>query len=215
MRSSAALLVRDVMSLQEQCDECSGATQFEQIAWLRPGGERGLPIPNIAQTKSGSIAPLPRDTELADDIGAFALARIDGIGVVFDGNHANSQAIVAAEAREKRWRTVPLLSNDKCAGWAAISYASNGVNVRYFVSRGKSSQSSADKEAKASANTFADKQPMVWSKKVIVSFNNFYKAPPVDFSKDVIEGGKVYIRQVVVDECASLQSDSVAIGLRG
>lgn len=244
MRATEREIERGQQELAQHCTECAGANKFEHVVWPRGGNNvrrilagtgsagkavqvdsapQAAPRANTARPASGVSTTRPAPTVAStvatpdtpvEGLGVFMMGRGDETDVVFTANRENGQFLTRFKADQKGGRWNWVLLNDKCPGWLAVTYASNGNERRYFVARGAADEGAASARAMVAARSYAKREGGVWEMGVLYVFTNDYRQPGADFSGGLIEGVKQEVGKRVVDPCAATGASS-GIGVRG
>lgn len=223
MRGTEREIATGLTNLSRECTTCGGADKFEQVAWPRGGKTLGnLLAGNLPSRKApdpaGGKPPVKEEArkveEPGEGLGVFLMARLDDLDVVFTANEDNGGFLTRqkADLRGGKWTT--LLQNDRCPGWMAVAYATNGTSRNYFIAKGASSEGAASLEALNKAEDYVTRRGNAeWRTGVLNAFVNDYRAPGLDLSNGVIDGVKGKIRNAVTSDCNDYETASS--GVRG
>jgi hypothetical protein len=217
MRSTEQEVRRGQQELAARCDECSGASQFEHVVWPR-GGK------SVRQVLTGKSRPQPPaapaqppvtvEKALAEGAGVYIMARTDQTAIVYVANEENGRFLARFKADQKGGQWTWMLSNDRCSGWLAVAYATNGSARQYFVARGSPDEGQASRKALEAAEAHVQRQGGGWLSGVLVAFQNEYRHRESDFSRGVIAGVRDELAKEVADRCGEFKNGTTW-GVRG
>lgn len=225
MRATEQEVVRGQQSVTELCSECGGATTVEHIAWLR-GGQRGRQLATPVPAADASLGERPRGaargsvatgrTEPVEGVGAYIMGRSDATGIVHTANEENAQFQTRHKADLKGGQWTWIAMNDRCPGWVAVAYATDGDERHYFVAKGSDFEGTARVAAIKLAEAYAARKGAAWLAGVLSSFKNEYRHPPTDFSRGAIRGVRQEVERMVTTPCADSRGVRyTAVGVRG
>lgn len=222
MRASEQEVRRGQQELAERCDECGGARQFERVVWPRGGKTVRQVLAGEGTPRSSTPAPAPQqpaatvEKVAAEGIGVFMMVRTDQTEITHTANEDNGRFLTRFKADQRGGAWTWVLQNDRCQGWLAVAYATNGSERKYFIARGSADEGAASRAALAAAETFAKGRNLGWITGVISAFRNNYVQPGPDFSRGAIQVVKEEVRRQLIGECGdSVLSEGVAFGVRG
>lgn len=209
MRGTEKEVEKSALTVAENCDVCGSATKMEPVAWSR-GGHAGIQvakatnnyIPPSDAKKPVAIQAGSKEGPVTPGIGAFLLTRIDALDAVFSANRDDSYFAIQHAAAIKGGKWSKALFHDKCVGWVAVSYATDGKEWTYFVSRGAASEGEARISARKKADEFAAHRNG-WIVGMLNAFENKYTSSPVSldkWAKDITQK----MREWTVDACADV-----------
>lgn len=219
MRATEQEVRRGQQELAARCDECGGASKFEHVVWPR-GGK------SVRQVLAGggaaqSPAPVTQaqvavETPPVEGAGVFIMARTDQTEIVYVANEDNGRFLTRFKADQKGGQWTWMLDNDRCSGWLAVAYATNGSKRQYFVARGSPDQGQASRKALAAAEEYAHAQGGGWLSGVLSSFQNEYRHRGGDLSRGVIRAvGQELVKQLGVGDSCTEFRNGTTVGVRG
>jgi hypothetical protein len=234
MRATEREIQRGRAELTEFCAECGDIRKFEDVAWLREGtGAKALlagklispdkhPEPPAREAQPAPSTPaVAAEREPAAGEGVYILGRRDQTEVVYSANEARGAYLVRQKADLKGGKWTPVLSDSRCPGWVAVSYASNGTERWYYPVQGADSEGEASHAALQVAEAASHRMAGYWVTGVLVAFRNDFRPAPVDVGKALTEDDGVFdavkglVRRQVVSGCPAPDSDFVSFGVRG
>jgi len=230
MRASQREIEQSIRELPHTCSTCGDTRDFEQVAWLREGKSAGallagklLPPKKLGDQEqgqgSGESGAKARDAEPAGDasgnsFGAHVRVRVDGTDAVLSVNEENGHALVRTRADLKGGTWTSLLSDDRCPGWAAVAYASDGRETFYFYRTGAETEGEASGSALDQAESAVEKREGNWITGVLRTFLNRYEPPGISFEDGIVPAVKGEIRKRVTTGCGT-DRGHIAVGTRG
>lgn len=175
MRGNEQAIERAQMDLAIQgCPECAGATRFGQVAWPR-NGETGKMLAALPQNdRAGQASPVG-SSELALGQGVHIMVREDSADMLVSANEANGLTTIRQQALQKGGKWEFLTQDDRCVGWMAVSYATDGKTPHYFLARGFESAEEANLTARNMADTWKETQQGTWITGRLDMFRNDYR----------------------------------------
>lgn len=220
MRPSEAEIERGQRELPERCDECGSADNFEQVAWLRQGKDLGVLLAGKLDRKPPPAASAAESTETQKEeppagAGVYAWGARGETDIVMSINESNGRTLSRLQADLKGGKWTNILSDDRCPGWGAISYASNGEERRYFVARGAEDEGEASRKALEHAERTAEREEGEWTTGVLQAYFNDYQPAERDFSGSLIQIAKDEVRRMVTSGCARDETRLTTFGVRG
>jgi hypothetical protein len=234
MRPTEDEVAQGRRELSAYCPECGGIRRFRDIAWLRQGKDAKallagkLTSPRDAPTHPAAKSPkqvvqgpgTASAPEPVDGQGVFILGRRDATDVIYSANEHRGAYLVRQKADLRGGKWTSILSDNRCPGWVAVAYASNGTERWYYVAQGADSEGEAGQSALAAADNAAKRMEGLWITGVLASFRNNFQPQPVDLVDAVIEDGAIdtmkgIVRRQVVSGCPAERSPYATIGIRG
>lgn len=221
MRATEREIERGQLELTARCDECGGADKFEQVAWLRNGKDVGVLLAGKLDRKpSAPDKPAEADaaapTETPRGAGVYAWGARGETDIVMSINETNGGALARLKADLQGGKWTNILSADRCPGWGAISYASNGEERFYYAARGAEDEGEASRKALEFAERAAERQEGEWVTGVLQSYFNDYQPSERDFSgRSLFQIAKDEVRRMVTTECARDERRLTTFGVRG
>lgn len=224
MRASEGEIRRGITDLPRSCRECEGLDDFTPVAWLRQGkgltellagklvapeqpkGAEVLPSASSDSVRAeASVPPGASPDSPVKGRGVFIRVRMDMTDVVYSANEKNGDFLTRHKAQLKGGRWQLLDSDNRCPGWMAVAYASNGTERQYYVSQGAASEGEASRQALDDAVKTTQYHPGTWITGVLAAFYNDYQPD------DAARGS---LRQLLTEGCPAPRSGS-SIGVRG
>jgi hypothetical protein len=242
MRASEREIQLSRAELADSCGTCGGIRRFADVAWLRGGdsGANALLAGKLIRKPAAAPAPAPAaeppppaagpaphappaapaEPEPVAGEGVYVLGRRDATEVVFAANEERGayRARQKADLKGGTWTTI--LSDDRCPGWVAIAYASNGTERWYYPAVGADSEGEAGQAARAAAEEATRRRDGIWITGVLVAFRNDFHHKPVDLAAAVGHDGvigtaKGLVRREVVSGCPQGRGPYATVGVRG
>ncbi|HZW16760.1 MAG TPA: hypothetical protein VFF66_10990 [Brevundimonas sp.] len=220
MRARAEDIERAQLDLAVQsCPECSNASRFEQVAWRR-GGETGTMLPAGLPQRPSHARTIPETAhEAVPGAGLHVMVRDDAPDMLVSLNETNGLTLIRRQAAERGGKWHFLIQDDRCVGWMAVTFATDGATPHYFLARGAETAEQADLAARRLADEWKSQQQGTWITGRLDAFRNDYRHPPIEsrsenLSGQAIDHAKEIVRRMVVTGCARGGTDG-SIGARG
>lgn len=175
------------------CRMCNDISRFEDVVWMRDknkGAEKLLDR-TIKPSKLGvpewaeENLPMPPEEEDEQD-GVYILGSREGNDLIYAANEENggSKTRLKADLKGGKWTTVA--HNNRCPGWMAVAYASDGTERVYYLAQGAESQGEASLQALDQAEQAASRKDGNWTTGVLLALENKYRSNPLTVG-DVVE----------------------------
>lgn len=237
MRAKVEEIERGMQELPLACNECLGITRFEQVGWPRTGKTVStllagqLEPPKVIETgqapvteKTAAPAPPnknmgapPAPEENSEIYGLWLMVRSDKPDLLSSANRTPDPSLLRLRADLRGGKWSMLLSDDRCTGWGAVAYASDGEKFVYFVERGADDEGEASRGALARAERYVGSKPN-WHVQVLESFDNLYRqtvANAVAEGRGGVMGTARSVVGALVKSNCTENSSSGAAGARG
>lgn len=223
MRARAEEIERAQLNLAvQQCPECGDASKFEQVAWRR-NGETGTMLAAKLPQRPGPAREIPEASgEAVAGAGLHIMVRDDGPDMLVSPNEANGLTSIRQQAIARGGKWHFLTQDDRCAGWMAVTYATDGHTPHYFLARGAETAEQADLAARRMADEWKAGQQGSWITGRLDAFRNDYRHPPLESRSEgaldqAIDYAKDMVRRMVVTGCGGAQPKGPMgqMGVRG
>jgi hypothetical protein len=193
-------------------------------------GKTGLTVPDrgtfdtpaswIDKLK-GANGQAPASAEAVPGEGLHIMVREEAAGMLVSANEADGLTRIRQQALERGGNWHFLVENDRCVGWMAVSYATNGRTPYYFLARGFDTAEQANLASRRMADEWKDAQQGTWITGRLDMFRNDYRRPPIEIEGDGLADKAMNLAQemvhrIVVTGCGRPASPSSAVtGTRG